>query len=149
MFEKFAAKAGALAVIVLIALAVGGVIGDKVSDVQNGERIATLETQLGAARNAETLSTELAKRFSDYCGAIDAATQKQDAAIDALGKLAEAHEAAAAEAVARARSDSAAFQRDAAVILGKPAPAGVDACAAASAEFDKELRAERRGAKPR
>lgn len=146
--EKLAAKIAALIAVVVLILAFGGWIGHRISESHHLAKISRLETDLGAARNAEKLSADLADRFEKYCGAIDAATAKQDAAIVELGKQAKAHEAASAAATAQARKDSAKFQRGAASILAKPAPVGVDGCTAASAEFDDELRAEREGAKP-
>lgn len=146
--EKTAVKVVALIAAVALIFGAGGWAGHKVSESSHLAKISRLETDLGAARNAQVLSADLAGRFKTYCTAIDTATAKQDAAIVALGTQARAHTAAAAAATAQARKDATRFQREAASILAQPAPAGVGGCAAASAAFDDELRAERKGVKP-
>lgn len=154
MFEKafktygLYIKLGAVIVAVSLIFATGAWVGNMVSDSGNADKISQLEKDLGAARSAEALSAELNSRFQQYCGAIDAATKKQDEAIVELWKLADAQREAAAAATDQAKKDSARFQRDAALILGKRAPPGVDECVAARDEFNTELRDERKRVKP-
>jgi len=146
--EKAATKVLALILAVVLTLCTGGWVGHKISESHHLGKITKLESDLAAARSAEKLSDDLSNRFEKYCGAIDAATQKQDKAIAELDRQAKVHEAATAAVTAQARKESATFQRDAASILAKRPPPGADGCTAASAEFDDELRAERKGAKP-
>jgi hypothetical protein len=148
VIEKLAAKGLALIIALAVALLVGGLIGYKVSSLTHESKITSLESQLGAAKNAQKSADDLADRFSQYCGAIDKATQKQDDAIAELGRQADAFRTASQTAIEQARSDSAGLQRQAASIFASRPPPGVDGCIGARKAFNDELRAERAGAKP-
>ena len=76
--------------------------------------------------------------------ALTMAVKRQNAAIDNLQTMSEARKKQADQAVKQARMQAQKKQTQAQAVLLKKPPDG-DPCAAAQAEFDKELQAERAG----
>lgn len=139
MIEKLAVRIILAVVALLLAAALGGWAGFKVSESRHLDKITSQSAQITKLEAAKALNDDLAARESTYCKALDKAVAEQDARIAELGAQMAAHKAAAADA----RVESARLQREAAALLAKRPPAGADVCVAARAAFDNELRAER------
>lgn len=146
--ERLAVKIIATLLAALLCAAGGGWAGFKVSESHHLDTITAQRAELAELKAAKTLADDLAEREAAYCGALDKAVARQDAVIAELGRLTEAHKAAALAAAASARAESSRRQAEAAAVLASRPPAGADACASARTAFDEELRAERAGDAP-
>jgi HPt (histidine-containing phosphotransfer) domain-containing protein len=92
-------------------------------------RISTLNTTVGSLQQS-------VKECSDAVAVTNKAIEDGKAAADKRKKEAQ-------DAVDAAKKEAKSARSIAASILAKKAPAGVNECAAASQEFDKELKQER------
>ncbi|HEY4529166.1 MAG TPA: hypothetical protein VIG97_02370 [Luteimonas sp.] len=141
--ERLAAKIGAAIIAALVFAALGCWVGFAWGESRSADKVAKLEKEVAAAKAQKTLDDDMAARRDEYCDAIDGALTAQNEVIAELGRRALANQSAAADAAAAAREASDRMQRAAANLLASRPPPGVEACAAATADFDNELRAER------
>lgn len=117
-------------------IAVGAWLGYKATSAYYSPKVAALETQLKAAN-------ERADSFEKSYNAVAAAAQKQNDELTKLVAQANEREQTAKAAADKAKTESAGYQAQAAIILKSQPPAGANECAAASAAFDLELKTER------
>ncbi|MEW6166064.1 MAG: hypothetical protein AB1642_13480 [Pseudomonadota bacterium] len=99
-----------------------------------------------AARHFEPRLAEANRKLGEYQHAyltLAEATGRQNAAIEAMKTAEHERQARAVRAAATARREARGHYNAAQAILGLKPSAGTDACAAARADFDAELRAER------
>lgn len=143
--EKLAAKIVAAGVAALVCALLGGWAGFEWAKSRSADKVAKLESAVAAAKAQKELDDDMAERRDNYCDALDGAITAQNDVIAELATRSRAAESAAAAAAANAREASERMQRAAASLLASRPPPGVEACAAATADFDNELRREREG----